>query len=362
MKYRLPFKKETASDTKEPKYKELFGENVPYIPLSEVKKINSSIEQRTEKIIKDFKLKEDVDPLWGMKGISSMLFKGLNPAATKYSEITVEWLKSLLDTDKTKKNILELETGSGWSVAVLWNTIMMEKPGKLFAIDSSPFSIACTSLMLDYLDIPYVVLRGKSDEDIKHFEGVVLILRDFNEGVKIVEDNSLDAAYSAHGTAYLPYKLNMNLLELLAKKMKKDSVYITDSLTPDVRIKLSKFKIMKNVIRGNNLKRTFQNKYEYYEKDGKKIITELLDRPAKGFMDFLHHLLFTNPGTFIGYMKSISKSEATQQDLYEKVRTPSSFYYNQEFKSDKFKLVAVPKEIRLKLPVFVETACLKRTN
>lgn len=356
--YSLPFKKSVSNSKRRKLFYKLFSKEIPYIPFKDVRKIEDNILTRTEKIIDDFKLSSDIDPLWGIEGIKSIFLRGLNPAATEYTTITAKWLMELLGK-KEELKIAELETGSGWSVVTMWNLINNVGRGSMVAIDSSPFAIACTTLMFDYFEIPYKLTLGE-DEFEKDFQGVTLFLNDFLKGVKKFPDNYFDAVYSSHGTSYLPFNINTELLKILSKKMKEGTYFITDSLVPKLRMNLNKFKIIKRVIVGNNKDKKFKKRFEIKEGDDVNKIVALYDEPAKGFLDFLHNLMWKDFPTFLGFMKALSKSEDTQRDLYNQVKTPSSRFYSADFKLKDFKPIEVPEKIKLQIPPFVETACLKR--
>lgn len=348
----------------EGKFKDVFysiyDATIPYIPFRHIVALEKSILKTTLKILEHFNLSSEVNPLWGIEGIRAMFLKGANPATAEYISVTVNVLE-----DEIKKtqgldtlSVIEFGTGAGWATLILWN-MLQDKNATLYTVDNSPYAIASTTLLLDYFSVPYVIVKGKDLKSVSGFKGVVIHFNDFVEAIEFYKDDFLDAAYSNHGTSYLSKEEHKEFIQMLSKKMKTGASFVTDSLNPQMRLSLNKLNIIWRVIKGGNVENPPKEKFASTQKGNIEVITSLYDMPALRFMDLLHYYLFHSFSIFKGYMNTVKESEKTQQELYEKIGTPSAMYYSNDIHTN-LQAQDIPEKAKSGLPVFVQTAWLRK--
>jgi len=341
----------------------IYGNKIPFIPFRHIIELNNSILSATLGILDKYNLSSEVNPLWGIEGIQSMFLKGVNPATAEYIATTVKLLDQTLKAQSAQApslRVVEFGTGAGWATLILWSSLQKYGNVTLFTVDNSPYAIASTTLLLDYFDIPYIIIKGEIPDQAQQFKGVVLQFDDFADALSYHAPRSLNAAYSNHGTTYLSAKEHSVFIEKLYDVLVPKAAFVTDSLNPQMRLSLNRADILVHVAQGNNASRTLAVKAKTKEKGALTIITSLYDKPALRFMDLLHFYLFHSIKTFFGYMRTVSESEKAQRSLYERIGIHSKTYYNDEKIRGRFDAEPVSEEQITELPVFVQTAMLRK--
>lgn len=342
-------------------FESIFREEIPYIPFQHIIKLNENILPTTLKILEHYNLDTEVNPLWGIEGIQSMFLKGVNPATAEYIAATIQIFKESLPKPLTKHiSVIEFGSGAGWATLIMW--VMFKSLGNAttYTVDTSPYALASTTLLLDYFDVPYVIIKGEIPDHIRSFRGVVLQFEDFSDALLYHGSNSLTGAYSNHGTSYLSEKEHALFINRLYDKLSSSGIFVTDSLNPNMRLSLNKLDIMIHVLKGQNVKNLTGKKSVVKKKGPLSIVTNLYDKPALKFMDLLHYHLFHNLKLFLGYMKTVGESEKTQRALYEKIGTPSESYYKSSQIRAHFTTEPIQEKQTIDLPVFVQTALLRK--
>lgn len=106
---------------------------------------------------KEFPNKNDTER-WDSHEIDKMFGKGLNHNSliTNYESLT--WL---LNDSKEIDTIIEFGPGAGWSTVIMYRLLRVKKHNPLlFSIDISTHSIAASTVLLDYYEIPWLLIRN----------------------------------------------------------------------------------------------------------------------------------------------------------------------------------------------------------
>ncbi|MBN1373854.1 class I SAM-dependent methyltransferase [Candidatus Dojkabacteria bacterium] len=336
------------------KLKEVFdriyaGTNVPFLEPEVYSGILDKIDGKTTEIASKLNITISEEESWDLELLKGLLRKGMNPVALEPNLISTallveEGLKSFPGKEHFK--ILELGFGAGWSTIGLWNHLKstLGSSFTLYSCDKSVYAAGTTVLMLEYFKIPYKFAeRNELGED--EFNGVVIVVDNFENTVQRFKNNTLHAAYSNHGVAYLSITDYVGLLIALYEKVKKGGSVISDSLNPDLIINLNQNKIKMRVLLGGNVRKLNRNPELVGVTIMNGYVTDAYDYSAARFLDFMHYLFFRNQRMFKLYMDAISSSEESQKLLREWVKVPSSDFYvllKYNSKLIPFKTVEIP--------------------
>lgn len=324
---------------------------------------------------------------WGMQMIEDMLYKGLNPAAAEYVSATLGCMFDHLEKAGLLEGPgvagIELGSGAGWSTVMTWQEMDRRSHGEpaiLHSIDSSPYAVASTAMLLLHFGIPhYIERQGQrckleqtaydckvvSYANIQEFRGVILHLGEFDAVLEGLPDAVATFVYSNHGTAYGTTDQNLGLLQRLYRKLVPGGVFQTDSLDPIRRLALRPFAKLWRVLRGNNVGRP--ERLDEQIVDGEIAIRWMYRAPEQRFLDWLHYLFVNNRAVFMGYKHSLAASERSQQALISAVKTPSGWFYRMYGHSATarqalagLQLCPIPQWVVDRLPPFVETATFQK--
>ncbi len=253
-------------------YHEISPEGVVFFDVLDQEKFVSQTEANFERLMEEHHV--DTIKRWNDTEIERMFGKGLNPTSLITSYESAEWFaKETRLTDNPI--ILELGTGAGWATVMLFETVKKEYPNakvKQFSVDMSPHAIAATQTLLTYKNIPHIIAANLDElqqiqawinetEDGRNFSGIILVLDYINEGLDSFSEKSVEGVYSSHGTAYLSKNEYIDFMKLLPIKMKKNGVFIADSLNPIYTNQLDIFITLLQMIAPKKMQ-------EYYNKKG----------------------------------------------------------------------------------------------
>lgn len=226
-------------------YHKISPEGVIYFDVLDQNEFISQTKKNFQTLIQNHQVETIKSERWDSEEIEKMFGKGLNPTSLITSYESAQWFtkEAPLPNDSV---ILELGTGAGWATVMLYESIKKQYPEaklKQYSVDMSPHAIAATQTLLTYRNIPHIVATNhKEFEQIqswmsntsegKDFSGVVLVLDNINEVLNRFSEKSINGVYSSHGTAYLSKSEYTNFLKTLSYKLKKDGIFIADSLNP----------------------------------------------------------------------------------------------------------------------------------
>jgi len=171
------------------KFYSIFPEDIPYFSYKQVKDILQNIPTESSKYIDKYNIKTYTFSLWNIEGVRGLFLKGLNPSTSMYILASLNLLEASLKTLDKRNRIIGIEygTGAGWATVMLWKKINKLFPKlTIYSIDSSPYAVATTKLMLDLQKIPNIVIKEKELEQNADFNGVVLFINDFVNATKLL--------------------------------------------------------------------------------------------------------------------------------------------------------------------------------
>ncbi|MFA7143584.1 MAG: hypothetical protein WC175_06425 [Candidatus Dojkabacteria bacterium] len=188
---------------------------------------------------------------WNETEINYMFGKGFNPTSLVTSAESSEWFSGKLNLDKDEPIMVsELGCGAGWSTIMLFHSLEKIAEGRkqyINSIDMSPHAIATTQALLEYYNIPYIVIANDEQREqlsqlIRRGEidsSVLLNLGGYKEVLEKYPDDYFNGIYSTHGSAYLSENEYEDVFNLISKKGKNDAIFVADSLNPMYTNRLS---------------------------------------------------------------------------------------------------------------------------
>lgn len=351
-------------------YSEVDG--VTHVPVKVLTYCVQEFRRRAiEEIIPGFKWEMSPDTVWDLAGIEAMILKGANIASMEYTRSTVDIVLASIEEPESRHIVgVELGCGAGWSTAILYEALR-GKYGNgvtLFTIDSSPFAVAATTVLLEYFGVNYKVVRGVLENADREFNGVIIQLEDFEQGVGRHDTVTLDFAYSNHGTAYLDREQHTAVGKALNDRLRSGASFITDSLDPRARLALSKPAVFGRFVTGGNVIRGRERGMGHNVRTHGDVqeVTWLGGEAERRFMDFMHKLLIRCAGSlfsrreFFQYVRILRVSEKAQQRLFTQIKTPSAALVRDGISGTNFEVVPAADTLTAKLPPFIQTARLRK--
>lgn len=222
---------------------------------------------------KEFPEKADIER-WDSREIDKMFGKGLNHNSLITNYESISWLINDLSEINS---IVEFGPGAGWSTVILWNTV--KKCGLnplIFSIDMSTHAISACTVLLDHYEIPWILIKNMDEYKYviknrqKYLGYVILQYEDFEKGLRIHDEDSIDVFYSAHGTAYLSESEYDLILRTIHQKGKSGGLFVTDSLDPTYSVELSKIGSLSRMLFPGMIKKFLNDKDNWYVYSGTK--------------------------------------------------------------------------------------------
>ncbi len=224
-------------------YHQISPEGVVYFDVLDQEEFISQTEKNFQALIQNHQV--DTVKRWNDEEIEKMFGKGLNPTSLITSYESAQWFTKEAPISSNPV-ILELGTGAGWATVMLYESVKKQYPEsrlKQFSVDMSPHAIAATQTLLTYKGIAHIVAANPQElaqiqawmnntVEGREYSGVVLVLDNINEVLNRFPEKSVEGVYSSHGTAYLSKGEYTNFLKTLPSKLKKDGVFMADSLNP----------------------------------------------------------------------------------------------------------------------------------
>lgn len=261
-------------------YHRISPEGVVFFDVLDQEEFIAQTEKNFQALIQNHQV--DTVKRWNEEEIEKMFGKGLNPTSLITSYESAQWFTKEAPLSSNPV-ILELGTGAGWATIMLYESVKKqysEARLKQYSVDMSPHAIAATQTLLTYRNIPHIVAANTRElEQIqawmsntpegKEFSGVVLVLDNINEVLNHFPMKSVEGVYSSHGTAYLSKSEYANFLKTLPYKLKKNGVFIADSLNPLYTNQLDIGTTLSQMLSPNRMKETLTKKgitYMYGEK------------------------------------------------------------------------------------------------
>lgn len=265
-------KLKVASRTLESEYKKL-SPNTMFFDVLLKDRFLERCQDRYMMLKKEFPERNDTER-WDSHEIDKMFGKGLNHNSLITNFESVTWL---LNDKKEIDTVVEFGPGAGWSTVILYRVLKNnnQKP-LIYSIDSSTHAIAASTVLLDFYEIPWILIRDEDEyrfvnSNIESYRNyVILQYDDFEKALKVHSDNSVDKFYSAHGTAYLSEVEYVSLLKIINKKGKNGSTFVTDSLDPTYSVELSKIGTILRMIYPNYMKKYQNDPSNWYIYSGTK--------------------------------------------------------------------------------------------
>jgi hypothetical protein len=283
---------------------------------------------------------------WNLELIVSMLKKGYNLAALAPTLVSARLCAESLPAGNTDNKIIELGCGAGWSTLILYNILNgYFDRFTIVTIDESVYAISCTAQLFERFRVPYCIVKDDKillDKSKNHGRPpVTLRIDDFISGLRSHSKETVHAIYSNHGTAYLSPEKHSEMLAVAHSVLLPKGAFISDSLTPQILLDLSKLFVIFSILIGNNRERfskiPHQYRYRFYDDPGSvRVLRAVKNEATARFLDWLSFLLYTKQwGVLKEYLSGLRQSVQSQRKLREWVRVPSSHLHSQSSVIDK---------------------------
>jgi hypothetical protein len=303
---------------------------------------------------------EDILENWESENIMILLGKALIPDSFSPTQQNANLLIEDINKNNLNKHLFikQLSLSAGLTTILIYLGLInsSEKKFTLIACDSSLESIVSTALLLSIFNVPHTIIKGRLDDQIKKFDGVVLQYYDVLTSLEDDKENKrmFDYIISDNGISYYSQTLHDKIVSEIDSITEKNSIVLISSLEPKIKIKLDSFHIFKEILlsKGKSAERIqleltkrkelikakkLQSDSLQYEfkmaSQGTQIITKFYTLYTAQIYNMLNAFLFDNEFKslhfFNEYIDIISQITKAARNLVEEVQ--SSIFHTQEY-------------------------------
>lgn len=276
---------------------------------------------------------------WELAHISKILGKMLISDSIRPTlENAKKIAQDLVVDDDPHIELFDVCSGAGISAMMNWCEIKKVHPDKtctVIGVDKATESIEIAKTFLRLKNIPVVVVAVERIDEMKGFDGIILVQSDVTDAADIFQATrrTFHAVYSDHGIGYFDNDDHDEIIKTITQSLLKDKgVFQVCSLENNVSVELNYIKMITEILFTKDLMETIpdkQNPYVLAEKDGKAIVSAMNTNDSAALYSILQKFIYRAQfRDFAQYIQAIIRVAKATKTLANEV--PSSIEYTQE--------------------------------